>query len=104
MKNSEKWLSTRFLYKRDTQLFAEIEVIELDPTQYKFVIHPTPFGAGESPYMQHGPLDSAQLPSDFEDINRVYSKQLDCLRAATRLVSSIGSAHKFEKRKVYSSN
>ena len=92
MKNSEKWLSTRFLYKRDTQLFAEIEVIELDPTHYKFVIHPTPVGAEESPYMQQGPLDSVHLPSVFEDVSRVYSKQLDCLRAATRLVSSMESS------------
>lgn len=92
MKNSDKWLSTRFLYKRDTRLFAEIEVIELDEIHYKFVIHPTPLGAGESPYMQNGPLDSDHLPSAFADVNRIYTRQLDCLRAATRLVSSIGPA------------
>lgn len=91
MTNSEKWLSTRFLYKRDTRLFAEIEVVELDATHYKFVIHPTPFGSGESPYMKE-PLDSFDLPSTFANVGRVYSGQLDCLRAATRLVSSIGPA------------
>ncbi|MBG0917815.1 hypothetical protein [Exiguobacterium sp. SRB7LM] len=92
MTDSDKWLSTRFLYTRDARLFAEIEVVELDPSHYKFVIHPTPLGAGESPYMRQGPLDSDHLPSAFSDVSRVYTRQLDCLRAATRLVSSIGPA------------
>ena len=89
MSNSDQWISTRFLYKQDTRLCAEIEVIELTPTHYKFVIHPITIGKERPPYMQAGPLDSARLPHPFDDVGSVYEKQLDCLRAATKLLSSL---------------
>lgn len=86
----ERFGSTRFLYKRDTQLFAEIEVVGIDDSLYKFVIYPTKLWDNHDGLQHTGQFDSLTLPPSCHYVNQTYDEQLTCLRAAIRFLSSLG--------------
>lgn len=81
--------STRFLYKQDTQLLAEIEVVTVEKSLYKFIIYPTKLGSHYSDFLSTDVFDSFRLSQSFPNIRGTYDHQFECLRAATRLLSSM---------------
>lgn len=85
----EQFGSTRFLYKRDTHVFAEIEVVGIDDSLYKFVIYPTKYWEYLEDFQQKDQFDSLTLPLSCHHVNRTFDEQLTCLRAAIRFLSSL---------------
>lgn len=84
------FISTRFSYRRDTKLFAEIEVIPLADSHYKFIIYPTKLLIDQEETLSTGTIDSTALSSPGFQIRESYHEQLDCLRAAIRYLSTLG--------------
>lgn len=74
------FVPTRFSYRRDTKLFAEIEVVRMENSYYKFIIHPT-----EQWQNQEESLTHLRIQPD-----KSYNEQLACLRAAIRYLSTLG--------------
>lgn len=77
----------RFIYKRNMQRLAEIDLYHYTDQEYSFTLHITPLAKVAEPYRKVKALDSKSLHLSFPQIKESYDNQKDCIRAARSLLS-----------------